>query len=109
MLPQPAQPNSFLHSAYFANDSELALLLKGTTTQRLEEVFTVLKEIKVEALDPDIQLSIKLSLTAVERCLGKRMPRKDLHLLLDRFESTWLQNSRAGGLTKSLQALKRQN
>ncbi len=109
MLPQPAQPNSFLHSAYFANDSELALLIKRTTTQRLEQVFTVLKEIRVEALDPEIQLSIELSLAAVERCLGKKMPTKDLHSLLDRFKSTWLKSSRAGGLTKSLQALKRQN
>ena len=109
MLPQPAPPNSFLHSAYFANDSELALLLKLTTTQKLEQVFTVLKEIEVKALDPEIQLSIELSLTAVGRCLGKRMPTKDLHLLLERFKSTWLQNSRAGGLTESLQALKRQN
>ena len=109
MLPQPALPNSFLHSAYFANDSELALLLKRTTTQRLEQVYTVLKEIQVEALDPEIQLSVELSLAAIERCLGKQMPTKDLHLLLDRFTSIWLQSSRTGGLNESLQALKRQN
>ena len=109
MLPQPALPNSFLHSAYFANDSELAQLLKGTTTQRLEQVFTVLKKIQVKALDPEIQLSIELSLTAVERCLGKQLITKDLHRLLDRFTSTWLQSSRPGGLAESIQALKRQN
>ena len=109
MLPQPALSNSFLHSAYFANDSELALLLKGTTTQRLEQVFTVLKKIQVEALDPEILLSIELSLTAVERCLGKQLTTKDLHRLLDRFTSTWLKSSRSGGLAESLQALKRQN
>ena len=108
MLPQPALPNSFLHSAYFANDSELELLLKRTTTQRLEQVFTVLKEIEAEALDAEIQLSIELSLAAVERCLGRQLITKDYNRLLDRFKSIWLQSTRTGGLNESLQALKRQ-
>ena len=69
----------------------------------------MLKEIEVKALDPEIQLSIELSLTAVERCLGKQLIAKDLHRLLDRFTSTWLQSSRQGGLAESLQALKREN
>ena len=108
MLPQPTLPNSFLHSAYFANDSELALLLKLTTTQRLEHVFKVLKDIEAEALDAEIQLSIELSLAAVERCLGRQLITKDYNRLLARFKSTWLQGSRTGGLKESLQALKMQ-
>ncbi len=100
-LPQPAPPNSFLHSAFFANEAKLAELLKLTETSALHATLDALNAIQAAGLDPEIQLGIDLNRFSLERCLDQA-PTHPLETLKQRFATLWLQRSRKGGLAESL-------
>jgi len=111
-LPQPAPPNSFLHSAFFAGNEALRTLLKQTNATALHRVLAQLEDIHTEGLDPEIQLGIDLNRFAAERCLAhietgnlssaKPHQSRDLE---QRFKSLWLRRSRPGGLDDSLRQM----
>jgi hypothetical protein len=103
-LPQPAPPNSFLHSAFFADQPKLNALLKLTDPGELEAVLDALKAIETNGLDPEIQLGIDLNRFAAERCLG--LPNTQaLETLKERFAILWRKRSREGGLAESLERM----
>lgn len=101
MLPQPAPPNSFLHSAFFADSEALPELLKHTTEAKLEACLKALDQLELEGLDPELRLSADLNRSALERCL-KTEPSKTRNELADDFVTQWRRRSREGGLSDSL-------
>ena len=113
LLPQPAPPSSFLHTALFATDAELAELWHTTNPEALQKVIEALDRIKTEGLDPEIELGVALNRTAAQRCLrlhaeGASGPfvagQRDQ--LLERFARLWKTRSRSGGLSESLDRLR---
>ena len=101
MLPQPAPPNSFLHSAFFANSQALQELLKQITKAELKACLDALDQIELEGLDRELELCAGLNRFAIERCLGLE-PEKNREELADTFAKQWLRHSRQGGLVESV-------
>jgi hypothetical protein len=101
MLPQPAPPNSFLQSAFFADDEALLKLLNQTTSAQLKSCLNALDQIALEGLDPELGLSADLNRSALERCLGIE-PSKTRDILANEFAKQWKRHSREGGLSDSL-------
>lgn len=110
-LPQPAPPNSFLHSAYFASPQKLDALRELTSAQNLQLVADHLAALRREtdALDPEISLAIDFNQAALLRCLKTPLDARAQADLLNRFAELWLRRSRPGGLAASLAALKVQD
>jgi hypothetical protein len=100
MLPQPGPPNSFLHSAFFANEKQLVALKALTNESALEACLEALDGLTGEPIDPEIRLGIELNRFALERCLG-RAHSKTRRELAETFASEWRRRSREGGLTES--------
>ncbi len=101
MLPQPAPPSSFLHSAFFANDAELSKLLELTNELELLKYAAALDAIRTEGLDPEIGLAVQLNRAALERVQAKA-PSEDRATLIENFATQWRRHSREGGLSESL-------
>lgn len=101
MLPQPAPPNSFLHSAFFADEKQLVALKALTNERALNVCLGALDELSTEHIDPEITLGIELSRFAVERCLGLEHSRTRQELA-ETFARQWRRRSREGGLAESL-------
>ena len=107
LLPQPAPPNSFLHSAFFAEHSQLTELLQSIELPELHAVEVALKQINPSGLDPEIGLSLQLCRQALERCIDYKngaSTKFDATLLKD-FATIWKLRSREGGLAESLQLM----
>ena len=113
LLPQPAPPSSFLHTAFFAADTKLADLLQATNAGTLRTVVEALERIETTGLDPEIALGVELNRTAAQRCL--RMYKGDTSnpeapearaQRLERFETLWKKRSRSGGLSESLDLIR---
>jgi hexosaminidase len=100
MLPQPATPNSFLHSAFFANDAERSKLLKRTNQAELLRCAEALDAIQTEGLDPEIALAVRLNRAALERSQAKA-PSENRTALIEDFATQWRRHSREGGLAES--------
>ena len=113
LLPQPAPPSSFLHSAFFATDAKLAEQLQATAPNTLKTVIDALDRIDTAGLDKEIALGVELNRTAAQRCLriytgevsdpsvsGERAQ------CLERFETLWKKRSRSGGLNESLDLIR---
>jgi hexosaminidase len=113
LLPQPAPPSSFLHTALFATDAQLAELLPSTDSDALHSVIEALNRIETEGLDPEIELGVALNRIAAQRCLclhtvgtSKRFVAEQLDPQLQRFAQLWHRRSRSGGLRESLERLR---
>ena len=100
-LPQPAPPNSFLHSAFFANDEAFSELLTQSTQSKLKECLDALDRIELGGLDPELELCANLNRFALERCL-KLDHSKTREELQQIFTKQWLRHSRHGGLDESV-------
>jgi hypothetical protein len=113
MLPQPAPPSSFLHSACFASRQTLADLVAPITLAALLSVKSALDAIDATELDPEIGLSLALNQHAIQRCLRRKhnqsISSDDIeaynHLLAE-FTTRWTMRSRSGGLRESLQRMR---
>lgn len=100
-LTQPAPPNSFLHSAFFADPETRAALCKKTTRSSLDACLEAVQNIDTDGLDPEIDLSLMLNRSALEACLN-RPPSNTPAQLRAAFTRQWLRRSREGGLAESL-------
>jgi hypothetical protein len=100
-LPQPAAPNSFLHSACFASPSALRALLKTTSRSALQACLEAVDALNTAGLDEEIQLAVMLNRSALERCLG-RPPSQPSAEIQEHFTRQWLRHSRPGGLAESI-------
>lgn len=103
LLPQPAPPSSFLHSAFFANDPKIEELSELTYLADVEATLDALNSIHATGLDPEILLGIDLNRFAAERCIGDTTTHSR-NALKKRFTHLWRQRSREGGLAESLNA-----
>jgi hypothetical protein len=102
MLPQPAPPNSLLHSAFFADEAELNKAIRPLTNEAaLKQCATALEAIPTAGLDPEIALAVRLNRSGLERCLGSETSESRAALTAD-FANQWRRHSRAGGLEESL-------
>lgn len=102
LLPQPAAPNSFLHSSFFSNDDELKEKLRPlVSTTTLANCQSALDAISTEGLDQEIALAVRLNQAAIERVLGIE-PSEDCQILIKNFSEQWRRHSREGGLEESL-------
>lgn len=101
MLPQPAPPNSFLHSAFFADENQLLTLKTLTNEPALEACLEALDRLSTGQTDPGIRLGIELNRFALERCLGLQHS-KSRRELADVFATQWRRRCREGGLAESL-------
>lgn len=113
LLPQPAPPSSFLHTALFANDARLIELLHTTNPTALRTVIEALDRIETQGLDPEIGLGVALNRIAAQRCLrlhaegaSDTFLAEQLDPLLERFARLWKTRSRSGGLSESLDRLR---
>ena len=102
LLTQPSPPNSFLNSAFFANEKQLIETLLPLTNQtELARCEETLNAIRTDGLDPEIALSVSLNRAGLERCLNKTPSESKVQLAKD-FATQWLRQSREGGLKDSL-------
>ena len=102
LLTQPSPPNSFLNSAFFANEKQLnETLLPLTNESELAKCEESLNAIRTNWLDPEIALSIRLNRAGLERCLNKT-PSESKAKLAEDFATQWRRHSREGGLEESL-------
>lgn len=100
-LPQPAPPNSFLHTAFFAHGSPREQLVKTTNQAELERCLAALNSIQTAGLDEEIELAVRLNRSALESCLN--LPQTDtIAELKEAFTRQWRRHSREGGLAESL-------
>lgn len=105
MLPQPAPPNSLLHSAFFADEAKLTKLIRPLTNQvELQQCAAALEAIPSAGLDPEIALAVRLNRAGLERCLGTAAS-ENRSRLIDAFAQQWRRHSRDGGLTESLASM----
>lgn len=109
LLPQPAPPSSFLHTAFFATEDKLNALLNGVELCSLQAVESALNQVDSSGLDAEIGLSVTLNRHALQRCLrvkqGRSISPKEssaYEALLKEFEALWATRSRVGGLAESL-------
>ncbi|MEM7791819.1 MAG: family 20 glycosylhydrolase, partial [Verrucomicrobiota bacterium] len=116
MLPQPAPPNSFLHTAFLAEETKLKILIDPIETDRFEAVEAALADLQPITLDPEIEHAIKLSQFALEKCKRAKHTKildttkaPDVNSLKDEFAKLWLQKSRPGGLEDSLNLIDKGN
>jgi hexosaminidase len=100
-LPQPAPPNSFLHSAFFADPPAREKLIETTTPSALKSCLQALNTIETPGLDADIELAVQLNRSALEACL-RRPPTHSIAQIKDCFTRQWHRHSRPGGLAESL-------
>lgn len=101
-LPQPAPPNSLLHSAFFADETELVERIRPLTSEgELERYAEALSAIPIEGLDPEINLAVRLNRAGLERCLGQA-PSEERIALIEDFARQWRRHSREGGLAESV-------
>ncbi|MDQ8209292.1 beta-N-acetylhexosaminidase [Coraliomargarita sp. SDUM461003] len=106
MLPQPAPPNSMLHSAFFASHNELAnAILPLTNEEELQICSHAMNAISSNGLAPEIELALRLNRTSLERCLRSALS-EDQATLMEDFASEWRRHSREGGLAESLAQMK---
>lgn len=102
LLPQPAPPRSFLHSAFFADQAELETKLRPIAAPSdLARCEAALEAIPKEGLDPEIALALRLNRAGLERALA-RPPSEDRAQLIEDFATQWKRHSREGGLTESM-------
>jgi hypothetical protein len=102
MLPQPAPPNSMLHSAFFADEATLTKTIRPLTTPaQLQRCGDALAAIPTSGLDPEIALAVRLNRAGLERCLGDAAS-ESRSTLIEAFAQQWLRHSRSGGLENSL-------
>ena len=101
LLPQPAPPNSFLHSAFFAHPAAREKRIATTTPAQLDRCLQTLDRIDTHGLDAEIELATQLNRSALEACLH-RPPTQSSAQIKDRFTRQWLRHSRPGGLAASL-------
>ena len=113
LLPQPAPPSSFLHTAFFATEAKLSALLQTIDLRSLQTVADALDQIQTSELDPEIGLSWRLNQSAIQRCLGMKTGESSStresesdESLLKAFEALWTVRSRKGGLAESLQLMR---
>ena len=107
LLTQPSPPNSFLNSAFFANEKQLKdTLLPLTNPTQLTKCGEALNAILTDGLDPEIALSIRLNRAGLERCLNKTPSESKAQLAKD-FATQWRQYYREGGLAESLARMPR--
>ena len=107
LLTQPSPPNSFLNSAFFANEKQLKnTLLPLTNPTQLTKCGEALNAILTDGLDPEIALSIRLNRAGLERCLNKTASESKAQLAKD-FATQWRQYYREGGLAESLSRMPR--
>ena len=107
LLTQPSPPNSFLNSAFFANEKQLKnTLLPLTNPTQLTKCGEALNAILTDGLDPEIALSIRLNRAGLERCLNKTASESKAQLAKD-FATQWRQYYREGGLAESLARMPR--
>jgi hypothetical protein len=109
LLPQPAPPSSFLHTAFFATEEALKHRLQAIGLSSLKAVENALDQIDPAGLDPEIGLSVRLNRCASQRCLRIKAGRSISSVesladesLLQAFEALWTVRSREGGLAESL-------
>jgi hypothetical protein len=100
-LPQPAPPNSFLHSAFFASETELPRLQKLVDAPALLKCADALDAIRTEGLDPEIALAVRLNRSSLERSL-EQSPSEGKADLIEAFATQWRRHSREGGLAESI-------
>ena len=102
LLTQPSPPNSFLNSAFFANEKQLNdTVLPLANQTELAKCEEALNAIRTDGLDPEIALSIRLNRAGLERCLNKTPSESKVQLAKD-FATQWRRHSREGGLEDSL-------
>ena len=107
LLTQPSPPNSFLNSAFFANEKQLKnTLLPLTNPTQLTKCGEALNAILTDGLDPEIALSVRLNRAGLERCLNKTASESKAQLAKD-FATQWRQYYREGGLAESLARMPR--
>ena len=102
LLPQPAAPNSFLHSSFFSDENELEEKLRPlVSTNTLVNCQNALDTIPTEGLDQEIALAVRLNQAAIERALGVDVS-EDYQILIKDFSEQWRRHSREGGLAESI-------
>ena len=102
LLPQPAPPNSFLHSAFFASQPDVEKKLRSLVSRgQLTRAGEALDAIATDGLDPEIALALRLNRAGLERALGQK-PSEDRESLIQDFAVQWRRHSREGGLAESL-------
>ena len=113
LLPQPAAPNSFLHSALFASDAQLGEWLADTPSAALDTVIERLHAIATEGIDPEITLGVTLNRVAAQRCQQLQRHGHSVRFLdaalrapIAQFAQQWNRRSRSGGLSDSLARLR---
>ncbi|MFQ3225226.1 MAG: hexosaminidase [Lentimonas sp.] len=109
LLPQPAPPSSFLHTAFFATEEKLDALLQTIDLSSLQAVDAALDQIESAGLDPEIGLSVGLNRHAIQRCLCIKQGQPinpDNSERLNTFETLWKVRSRSGGLAESLELMR---
>jgi hexosaminidase len=108
LLPQPAPPSSFLHTAFFATEEKLHDRLQTIDLSALQAVDDALNHIEPAGLDPEIGLSVRLNQCAIQRCLRSKAGEsssgasESYEALLKTFATLWTVRSRTGGLAESL-------
>ena len=109
LLPQPAAPNSFLHSSFFSDEIELKKKLRPlVSSTTLANCKNALDAIPTEGLDKEITLAVHLNQAAIERVLGVEAS-VDYDILIENFSEQWLRHSREGGLAESLAMMRTEN
>ena len=105
LLPQPAGPNSLLHSSLFAEEIELEQRLRPLVSKTmLINCQNALNAIPTAGLDKEIALAVRLNRAGLERILNQQ-PSEDHEKLIEDFKIQWRRHSRVGGLTESLRIL----
>ena len=105
LLPQPAGPNSFLHSSFFADDIELEEKLRPLASRTMiANCQCALDAIPTEGLDQEISLAVRLNRAGIERILGREAS-EDYEKLTGDFIRQWRRHSREGGLADSVALL----
>ncbi|MDQ8193435.1 beta-N-acetylhexosaminidase [Coraliomargarita sp. SDUM461004] len=106
-LPQPAPPNSLLHSAFFANETEFNKAIRPLTNeQELAHCAAALDTIQSEQLDPEIGLSIQLNRAGLAR-FQAQLNSEMQQILIENFAQQWQRHCRVGGLADSLSRMQK--
>lgn len=102
LLPQPSGPNSFLHSAFFADNEKLEKKLRPMAQKRgLIDCQKALEAIPLKNIDDEILLAVRLYRAGLERVLRVRASEDRLSIAKD-FALQWQRHCRIGGLEESL-------
>lgn len=106
-LTQPAPPNSFLHSVFFADTEKSNSLCQSIELDQIKEVLAAIESLSTQALDSESLLALMLNRHSAEigyNLLSKEkiQPTDSVDRIKEIFAEDWLVKARPGGLQESL-------